>query len=63
MDAFELATKLGGEVVNGEARARIDGEWVTLANRGELTPEGKAYAEKLSAPKPVKKKAEVKTED
>lgn len=63
MDAFELATKLGGEVVNGEARARIDGTWVTLANRGELTAEGKAYAEKLAAPKPVKKKAAAKNED
>lgn len=62
MDALELATKLGGEKVNGEARVRIDGKWVTLAIDGELTEAGKAEAEKLNAAKKpaTKKKATAK---
>lgn len=56
MDAFELATKLGGEVVNDEARVRIDGSWVTLAVNGQLTEEGLKQADALKA-KPKKKAA------
>lgn len=49
MDAFELVTRLGGEKVNGEARVRVDGKWVTLAVFGELTEAGKEAAAKLAA--------------
>jgi len=44
MDVFELAAKVGGEVVNNEARVRIDGDWVTLASDGVLTEEGTKMA-------------------
>jgi len=63
MDAYELATKLGGEVTNGEARVRIDGSWVTLAVDGELTEEGQAQAAKLAKPAPKKKAATKKSTD
>jgi len=57
MDVFELAAKVGGEVVNNEARLRIDGDWVTLASDGVLTEEGTKMAEQLAAPKAATKKA------
>lgn len=56
MDAFELAAKLGGEVVNDEARVRIDGKWVTLALNGQLTEEGLKQAEALTPKKTTRAK-------
>ena len=63
MDAYELATKLGGEVVNGEARVRIDGKWVSLYKDGQFTEAGKAEADKLASKPAPKKKVAAKNED
>lgn len=56
MDVYELIEKVGAEIACNKATARIDGEFVTVAEVvGDgmvLTDEGAALAEKLKpAPK------------
>jgi hypothetical protein len=59
MTLFELVQAVNGEITNGEARVRVDGEWVVLGTFDVMSEAGKEMAAKL-APKAAPKKATTK---